>query len=272
MAKRANKISNSTDEDEAAVYRRMIQRIFFDHWQEGVTEFLFERTEIEALKKEFDVDIPRNPGDLPYTFRFRREFPDSILETQPAGFEWIIELAGRAKYRFKLGTLNRVLPREDLQAIGIPDATPEMIRAYALNDEQALLAIVRYNRLVDIFLGITTYSLQNHLRTTVKGMGQIEIDELYFGVDKRGRHYAVPVQAKAGRDKIGVVQAKQDIAWCEQKYPGIQCRALSAQFMSNDRIAMFELAVEGDLVKVVEERHYRLVPSSKLDQKAIRDY
>ena len=260
------------DEDEGAVYQRMVQRIFFDHWKEGIEEFIFERSEIDALKKEFDVEIPRNQGDLPYAFRFRKELPDAILKTQPSGLEWVIELAGRAKYRFKLGKLNRILPRDDLQTIGIPDATPEIIRAYALSDEQALLAVVRYNRLVDIFLGITTYSLQNHLRTTVKNMGQIEIDELYFGVDKRGRHYAVPVQAKAGRDKLGVVQAKQDIAWCEQKYPGIQCRALSAQFMSGERIAMFELAVEGDLIMVVEERHYKLLPSSKLDKKAIMDY
>lgn len=82
----------------------------------------------------------------------------------------------------------------------IPDATPEIIRAYAMDDEQALLAILRYNRLIDTFLGLTTYSLQNHLRTTVKKIGQIEIDELYVGMDKRGCHYVIPVQAKGGKD------------------------------------------------------------------------
>jgi hypothetical protein len=260
------------DDETDAIYRRMIQRIFFDHYKEGMTEFVFERSEILALKGEFDVEVPRNPGDLPYTFRFRRELPDVVLKTQPDGLEWIIELAGRAKYRFKLAKYNRVLPRTDLQTIGIPDSTPEIIGAYALNDEQALLAIVRYNRLLDVFLGIATYSLQNHLRTTVKGMGQIEIDELYVGIDKRGCHYVVPVQAKGGKDKIGVVQAKQDIAWCAQKYPTLRCRAISAQFMTENRIALFELTVQDDQIKVVEERHYQLVPASKLDKKAIIDY
>lgn len=37
------------------------------------------------------------------------------------------------------------------------------------------------------------------------------------------------------------------------------CRAISAQFMSNERIAMFELTVEDDEIRVVDERHYRLV-------------
>ena len=112
------------------------------------------------------------------------------------------------------------MPNEHLALTAIPDATPELIRAYALDDEQALLAIVRYNRMVDTFLGLTTYSLQNHLRTTVKGIGQIEIDELYVGLDKYGCHYVIPVQAKGGKDQIGIVQTTQDIRFVEQKFPG----------------------------------------------------
>jgi len=68
-----------------------------------------------------------------------------------------------------------------------------------LRHEQQL-ALLRH-RLIDIFLGLTTYSLQNHLRTTVKGIGQIEIDELYFGIDREGCHHAIPVQAKGETDK-----------------------------------------------------------------------
>ncbi len=61
----------------------------------------------------------------------------------------------------------------------------------SFTDEQALLATVRYNRLTDIFTGVTCYSLQNHLRTTVRGVGQVETDELYVGVDRLGKHYAI---------------------------------------------------------------------------------
>ena len=225
-----------------------------------------------ALARDMGIDVPKNLGDVIYSMRYRTEMPEAILNTQPRGMEWIIEGAGRAKYAFVLVKLNRVVPREDLLTIGIPDSTPEIIRAYALDDEQALLAIVRYNRLIDTFLSLTTYSLQNHLRTTVQGIGQIEIDELYFGLDKHGCHYVIPVQAKGGSDQISVVQTKQDIGWCEQRYPGMRCRAISAQFLQDESVAMFELAVRDDAVKVVEERHYKLVPASSLDAAAIRDY
>lgn len=253
-------------------YKILIEKIFFDHFQTGATEFEFAREEIETVAKNFDIKLPKNQGDLIYTFRYRTPYPDSILATQPSGLEWIIEGAGRAGYRFRLVKAQRILPRKDLVRTSIPDATPELIRAYALDDEQALLAIVRYNRLIDTFLGLTTYSLQNHLRTTVKGIGQIEIDELYVGLDKRGCHYVIPVQAKGGKDQIGVVQTTQDIRFVEEKFPGLRCRAISAQFMDDGVIALFELTLQNDEIKVVDERHYRLVPAADLDTDAIRNY
>ncbi len=211
-------------------------------------------------------------GDVVYAIRYRTQLPQRILATQPKGREWIIEGAGTARYRFRLVTSTRISPNENLIKIGVPDATPELIRAYALDDEQALLAIVRYNRLIDTFLGLTTYSLQNHLRTTVKGIGQIEIDELYFGLDRNGCHFAIPVQAKGGKDQIGVVQTSQDIAFVNQKFPGMRCRAISAQFMADNSVAMFELTLQDGEVKVVQERHYRLVPAADLDRNAITNY
>lgn len=253
-------------------YRVLIERIFFHYWKEGVTDFEFARDELVTFAEEHSIKLPKNLGDIIYSFRFRIPLPPAILNTQPEGLEWIIEGAGTARYRFRLTKVTRILPSESLVSIAIPDATPELIRYYALDDEQALLAIVRYNRLIDTFLGLTTYSLQNHLRTTVKNVGQIEIDEVYIGLDKYGCHYAIPVQAKGGKDQIGVVQTGQDLAFAAEKFPEMRCRPVAAQFMAEGVIALFELTLEDGQVKVVEERHYRLVPATDLDHGAIRDY
>jgi hypothetical protein len=253
-------------------YQILIEQIFTDRFLPGLTEFTFEREDLERAAVKLGLKLPKNLGDVIYALRYRIGYPRAILDTQPEGREWIIEGAGRAGYRFKLVKIQRILPREDLVRIAIPDATPEIIRAYALDDEQALLAIVRYNRLIDTFLGLTTYSLQNHLRTTVKGIGQIEIDELYVGLDKYGCHYVIPVQAKGGKDQIGVVQTTQDIRFVEEKFPGLMCRAVSAQFMEGGVVALFELTLQDDEVRVVDERHYRLVSSDQLEPQALRSY
>lgn len=253
-------------------YEAIIEKIFKNHFASGVKNFSFDRGEIEAVAKQLKIKLPKNQGDLIYAFRYRTQLPDAVRKTTPAGYEWIIEPAGRAKYSFKQVKINRIVPRPELITIKVPDATPEIVAGYAQGDEQALLAKVRYNRLVDIFLGLTTYSLQNHLRTTVKEIGQIEIDELYVGLDRNGNHYVIPVQAKGGKDQLSVVQTSQDIACCKEKFPSLICRALSAQFMDDDRIAMFELTVQDHEVKVVDEKHYKLLPSSEISAEDLVSY
>ena len=253
-------------------YQAIIARVFADHHSEGVKEFEFTRDEFVAIAESLNIDLPKNVGDVIYSFRYRNELPQIILDTTTNNLEWIIEGAGRARYRFKQVRLNRIVPRDELLTIKIPDATPEIITAYALSDEQALLAKVRYNRLLDVFLSITAYSLQNHLRTTVKNVGQIEIDEIYIGIDRHGRQFVVPVQAKGGNDKHGVVQSQQDIACCAEKFPNLICRAVSAQFMSGGRIAMFEITVQNGDIRVVDEKHYQLVPANAISADELRQY
>lgn len=253
-------------------YQLLIEKVFFDHYTKGDTEVVFEREELVSAAAKLGVTLPSNLGDVVYSVRYRAEMPAAVLKTQPKGHEWVIEGAGRARYAFRLTKINRIAPNPSLVTIKIPDATPEIISAHALSDEQALLAKVRYNRLIDVFLGIASYSLQNHLRTTVKGIGQIEIDEVYVGVDRSGRQFVIPVQAKGGADQLSSVQAKQDIACCAEKFPSLICRAISAQFMADDLIALFELTQEDDAIKVVDEAHYRLVPADQISREELDGY
>lgn len=247
-------------------YQALVEHIFAGSYRKGAKVIAFTREELIVTADKLGIAMPKNPGDVLYSFRYRYPLPEKIVQTQPAGMEWVIEGSGRAMYEFRLVAINRIAPNPNLVTIKIPDATPEIIAANSLSDEQALLARVRYNRLIDIFLGLNAYSLQNHLRTTVKGLGQIEIDEVYVGIDRHGCQYIIPVQAKGGKDQLSTVQAKQDIACCAEKFPELVCRAISAQFLDGSRIALFELCLDKDgLVKTAEERHYRLVPSDQID-------
>jgi len=178
-------------------YAAIIEKIFFSKYAKGDEEIAFEREDLVGAAKALQLKLPKNIGDVIYSIRYRTELPISILKTQPKGKEWIIEGRGRALYCFRLVTENRIVPNDQLAAIKVPDATPGIVSSYALSDEQALLAKVRYNRLLDIFLGLATYSLQNHLRTTVRDLGQVEIDEIHVGIDKRGAQYVLPVRVMA---------------------------------------------------------------------------
>jgi hypothetical protein len=259
---------------KTAAYAAIIEKIFFDHFKKGLSDFEFERDEIGNAATELGVKFPKNLGDVVYTYRYRKKLPEQILSTQPKDKYWLILGAGAARYRFRLSNLAYIEPAKGLLVRKIPDATPEIITRYAFGDEQALLAKIRYNRLIDIFLGITTYSLQNHLRTTIQNYGQIEIDELYVGIDARGAHYVVPVQAKGGKDTLGVIQTIQDTVFCqnEDRYLHSIARPVSAQFMAEDIIALFELYFDGNDVSVVQERHYRLTAAAEISNIDLANY
>ena len=247
-------------------YNEIIQAIFFEYYTDGVTSIVFEREKLADKARELGIKTPKNLGDIVYSYKYRNRLPDSIVRTAPNGYYWRIRNIGIAQYEFKLTEgIEFIVPDTMLSTIKIPDGTPSIVKKYSITDEQALLAIIRYNRLIDIFLGITCYSLQNHLRTTVSGIGQIETDELYIGIDKGGRQYIIPVQAKGGDDKLGISQIEQDLALCSEKYPELICRSIACQFLTRDVVVMFEFACEDGRIVKINERHYKFVDASVIE-------
>jgi len=240
-------------------YTKLVEALFVSKYRQGDIDVFFEREDLVRTADELGMALPKNLGDIIYSFRYRVELPDSIRSNAPEGLEWVIRPIGQAKYKFSLSQMPRILPNALMAETKIPDATPGIIAMYALNDEQSLLAKLRYNRLIDIFTGVTCYSLQSHLRTTVPEMGQVETDEMYVGVDKRGAQYVFPVQVKGGSDQLGIVQIEQDFALCATKFPKLICRPIAAQFMDGNIIALFAFEESSNGICISEEKHYRLV-------------
>ena len=91
-------------------YHAVLLKIFFDKFTPGQTDLPFLRTDLEVAAHELGIDLPKNLGDVIYSARYRSPLPEQILATQSEGMEWIIEGAGRAKYKFRLAKINRIAP------------------------------------------------------------------------------------------------------------------------------------------------------------------
>lgn len=254
-------------------YKSIIEKIFLSKYRNDDHAVAFERRDIFKTAEELGVDPPDNAGDLVYSFRYRTDLPAAIVERAPKGLEWVIMPAGTARYRFFATKQAKVLPNVQLAETKVPNSTPGVIERYALSDEQALLAKLRYNRLLDVFSCVACYSLQSHLRTQVPDFGQVETDEIYVGVDRKGVHYVFPLQAKGKKDKLSIVQIEQDFAMCAYKFPGLKSRPMAAQFMPEGSIAVFEFEKLGDqLARVLNEKHYRLVPPDQISDQELKEY
>ncbi len=253
-------------------YEKLIEDVFLKRYKKGVKEVPFTKAEFESIAKRLEIELPKNVPDVIYSFRYRNDLPIAVTKTASKGHEWIIRGTGKGTYKFSLVKKLAFRPSPNFAETKVLDSTPGVISRYAFDDEQALLAKVRFNRLIDLFTGLVCYSLQNHLRTSVKNIGQVETDEIYVGVDKRGVHFILPVQAKGGNDKLGQVQIEQDFALCAQKFPDLICKPIAAQFLPNGVIVLFEMELNEDKISIVSEKHYKLVPPNDLSSEELETY
>lgn len=272
--------------DTATVYIKVMKELFDRHSAKTVDEFAWSRSEIKEICGALSVKEPKNLGDNIYSIRHGREsLPEEILKLARLR-HWLLLPNGKGKYKFVKAKNGPFAPDKTLRAIKVPNSTPQIVERYALGDEQAVLARIRYNRLIDLFLGIAAFPLQSHLRTTVEhfARSQIETDELYVGVDKFGVQYVVPVQAKGRDEIIGAVQAIQDIYCCGERFPHLVCKAIAAQTIDISKtdsgtdiytIALMELAIDVDSaydVSKVQERHFRLVEHTEITPADLDEY
>ena len=87
-------------------YSKLIEKIFFHNFKNEATEVVFEREDLVNTARELGIKLPKNLGDIIYSFRYRAALPESIRECAPDGLEWIIRLIGQAKYKFSLTAMS----------------------------------------------------------------------------------------------------------------------------------------------------------------------
>lgn len=260
---------------------QIVTRIFEERYEPGMSEVPFHRDEIAATARALGSRPPSNLGDVVYNLRYRTPLPDEVNQRAPRGYEWAIFPGGKSVYVMRPVRVNWIEPRRGMSIVKLPDSTPGVIGRYSMSDEQALLARVRYNRLLDVFTGLACHALQSHLRTSIKldnaltgepSTSQVETDELYVGIDQHGAHFVLPVQAKGGTDALSVIQIWQDYRVAAQKFSALRPRPIAAQFMKEDEIALFEFHEHDDEITISRERHYRLVPPDELSDDELRAY
>ncbi len=265
----------------ASLAQQLIEKIFVERYRPGMQEVSFTRDDLIAAARDIGANRPKNIGDIVYSLRYRASLPEMIQQEAPSGREWAIFPGGNAVYTLRTVPFNLIEPRQGLRTIRLPDSTPGVISRYSLTDEQALLARVRYNRLLDVFTGLACYPLQSHLRTSITisnaidgtpSSSQVETDDLYVGLDKHGAHHILPVQAKGGSDALSVIQVWQDFRVAEQKFPALIARPVAAQFLEDGVIALFEFEETNDQITIIREHHYNLVPPEELDPAELAAY
>lgn len=236
------------DEVISLVFERLVQ-----HYGLADVRLPFDKNFLDEIANELGI---KNIPDIIYSYRSgRRTFPPSIA----AYGNWIIKGEGKGKYAFaKLETAVELMLPTDLEITPIPNATPEIVLKFAKGDEQSMLVQIRYNRLIDVFTGLTTYHLQSHVRAYVQDIGQIEIDDLYLGVNTDGQWFCIPVEAKPTglKDQLNRIQISSMVAYAEQEFPELIIRPIGVKAGSDRSLFFVEFTATSDPLEL-KSRFYK---------------
>lgn len=238
-------------------YDQVLIELFKTRFKRGMSEVAFDKDDLIDTAAKLGLRI-KNLADVLYSYRSRRDFPEEIAKKG----NWILAQKGSGKYAFLKVTQSATVDiPSTLKIYPIPYAVPEIVAMNLAKDEQGLLTIVRYNRLLDVFSGLACFHLQSHVRTHVKDHGQVEIDELYVGVDKDGRGYVLPVEGKDSGEYLGIDKAVALSLFAKAKFPGLICRPIAVIRQSDEVIACVEFEPSCDIsrVSVLDIRRYQLV-------------
>lgn len=249
------------------VYVPVILKLFRDRYRPGASNVIFSlddvRNAVEAVRAVSpnpDKISSRNPADVVYRMRSRTKLPDEILEK---GFH-ILRPIGRGQYQFERATAG-LIEAPATEPVSAIDHTPMPVRrllpeTMAEMDEQALLSIVGYCNLLDHFTGMKIYRLRSHVRKSVPGVGQAELDAIDVGIAAAEDEVPVifPIEAKAATDALNRVQVHNMIQYAKHYYPDLIVRplALKVDFQSVVHLMEFNVAARAGDLRVVKSASY----------------
>lgn len=243
--------------DKENKYDKLLASIFKAKWKSSLTEIPFNKDEVIDAAAKLDLRI-KNLADVIYTYRSRRQMPAEIQVTG----NWVIAARGSGLYAFiKIAGETTVTIPDSLKVYPLPYAVPEIVAQNLARDEQGMLTIVRYNRILDVFSGLACFHLQSHIRTQIPDHGQVEIDELYVGVDKDGQGFVLPVEAKEEGERLGLDKAVALTLFAQARFPNLICRPIGIIRRGLHLFDCVEIepAEEFSKIVVTEMRRYQLV-------------
>ena len=251
------------------VYVPVILKLFQDRWRPGASTVVFSlddvRTAVEAVRAASDTPdriSSRNPADVVYRMRSRTKLPAEILEK---GFH-VLRAVGRGRYQFEKASsgiletpANELTPAIDQTPMPVRRLLPETM---AEMDEQALLSVVGYCMLLDHFTGMKIYRLRSHVRKSVPGIGQAELDAIDVGIAAGDDEVPVifPIEAKAVSDELNRVQVYNMIQYAARYFPGLKVRplALKVDYQSAVHLMEFNVAARPGELRIIRSASYSI--------------
>ena len=254
------------------VYVPVITKIFRERYRKGAASVIFSLDDVRNACDALGVSS-RNPADVIYRMRSRTVLPAEILDL---GFH-VLRPIGRGQYSFEKAT-STIFEPPFTEPITTVDLCPMPVRrllpiSVAEMDEQAILTVASYCRILDHFTGMTIYRLRSHVRKSVPGVGQAELDAIDVGIARSDDDIPIvfPIEAKALADALNRVQIFNMVQYAGYYYPELTIRpmAIKVDEASVLHVVEFNVPKKTSDLRIIRAASY-VIDTSDAQKAAIR--
>lgn len=259
-------------DDEKERYKAIVEQVFLANLRQGARDVDFCEAEIKQAAKKLGIRVRGGPRAMVSSFRDPDTLPQSVRERAPRGHIWLIRSAGQSRYRFVATRKFMIPPREMLAVTHLVSCSPDLVTKFALDEKQVLLSILRYDRLIDVFAGMSCYCLQGSSVAISGSVEQPNADAIYIGVDRSGAPRVFPVHASGRGQRLSVTQIERSVVLCSRLFPSLACAAIGAQLMPDGLIALRWFQTTENGLGLIEERHYRLMSPNTVTSECLSTY
>jgi hypothetical protein len=256
----------------STVYVPIITKIFDERYRKGASSVIFSLDDVRNAAQALGVEA-RNAADVIYRMRSRTILPAKILKM---GFH-VLRPIGRGKYSFEKAS-STIFEPPATEPVAVIDMTPLPVRrllpeALADMDEQAILTVASYCCVLDHLTGMKIYRLRSHVRKSVPGIGQAELDAIDVGIAGSEEDVPVvfPIEAKALADALNRVQIFNMVEYAKHYFPGLTVRPLAIKVdeASVLHVMEFNSPAKASELKILKAASY-VVDTSEAQKAAIR--
>lgn len=238
---------------------QMLSLIFLTRISSGVPAVPFTLDDLAMAAQKLGAKRPKNLPDVIYAVQQKDTLPDLITQTAPTGSEWQIEALGQGTYCLKLAPVFRVIADANIEPNVVRDKSCALACDFDLTEKGKLEVQLRINGLLDDYFGARLTLLCQPPRGMIKNAGQGEIDAIYTGTSPTGRPMVVPILLEPSSKPVPVKKPARMVHHIQQHYPNYPNYPFVVQRLEDGTIALIELAPDEEGIRVLREKHYRLI-------------
>ena len=185
--------------------------------------------------------------------------PADITKTAPRGKVWVFERNPDGTFRLILKDDSLLLADRHLVAMHDVEIERHEVQVNSRLGVSELETIVRKNKLVEHLRQARLSYVHGPISTSIDKIGTVRVGALYRSGETEDPSTLVPLHIQTKSGALENERVEHIMRYAYARHPYSNCRPVVVQQFEQNKVALFELALEKGRLQIINEMHVDLL-------------